>query len=225
MKKISLFTFLIGTSLALFAQNTTNTTTTTTGNVHFGLKGGVNLATLELDDDTPSTEFNTNLKTSFNLGAFVNLPLGGIFRLQPEVVFSGQGSKVSQKTTVGAGATTTTPFEYDFQYINVPVMVQLKTPGGFFVEAGPQLGLLISAKQDMQTGTDPDIKNLIKKTDFGAGAGLGYMSNMGLGIGARYTHGFSNVWNSDNAPASQKNTEVSNRTISFSLLYQFGANK
>lgn len=222
MKKISLFTFLIGTSLALFAQNTN---TTTTGTPRFGLKGGVNLATLELDDDTPSTEFNTNLKTSFNLGAFVNLPLGGNLRLQPEVVYSGQGSKVSQKTTVGAGATTTTPFEYEFHYINVPVMVQLKTPGGFFVEAGPQLGFLIGAKQDMQTGTDPDIKDLIKKTDFGAGAGLGYMSNMGLGIGARYMHGFSNVWNSDKAPASQKNTQVSNRTIAFSLLYQFGANK
>mgnify|MGYP000047020769 FL=1 len=222
MKKISLFTLLTITSVVLFAQNTT---TTTTGTARFGLKGGVNLATLELDDDTPSTEFNTNLKTSFNLGAFVNVPLGETLRFQPEVVYSGQGSKVSQKTTVGAGATTTTPFEYDFHYINVPMMLQIQTPGGFFVEAGPQIGFLLSAKQDMETGNDPDIQDLIKKTDVGAGAGLGYVSKMGLGIGARYTHGFSNVWNSDKAPAAQKNTEVSNRTISFSLLYQFGANK
>ena len=213
--------------MAIFAQDQPQQLRTeATAAPRFGLKGGVNLATLEMDDDVANTNYNTNLKTSFNVGAFVNLPVGtGMFRLQPEVVYSGQGSKVSGTPVIGS-RTSTDDYEVDIHYINVPIMAQIQTTGGFFVEAGPQFGVMISAKQDNQTGDDPEIQDYVKKLDIGLGAGLGYLSRIGLGVGARYVHGFSNVWNREDAPASAVSSlEMSNRVIQFSLIYQFGANK
>ncbi len=55
--------------------------------VRFGIKAGVNLATLEIDDDSPSNDVETNNKTSFHGGVFVNIPLAGMFRFQPELLF------------------------------------------------------------------------------------------------------------------------------------------
>ncbi len=54
--------------------------------VRFGVKAGVNLATLEIDDDSPTNEVETNNKTSFHGGFFVNVPIGGMFRFQPELL-------------------------------------------------------------------------------------------------------------------------------------------
>jgi hypothetical protein len=193
----------------------------------FGVKGGVNLASLEIDDDTPSTKFETNSKTSFHLGVYANLPLSPMFRLQPEILYFGGGSKV-QGTPLSGNQGTTMNYEADLDYISIPVKVQLMTKGGFFVEAGPQFSFLTTARQDNETGTDPDIKDqgIIRKTDFGLVGGIGYTSRIGLGLHATYMHGITNVFNTDN----QQNTnpigaDVSNRGILIGLHYSFGANK
>ena len=216
MKKISLFTLVLMGGLAASAQDQdhkpmrTEMSTAT----RFGLKGGVNLATLEIDDDA-SSGLNTNMKTSFNLGAFVNIPITDRFRIQPEVMYSGQGTKGSIDSDES--------FEYDFHYINIPIMAQLQTAGGFFLETGPQVGFMISSKLDVE-GQDVDIEESVKKTDFGWGAGIGYLSRIGLGLGARYVHGFSNVWDRDGANPSE-DMQFSNRTVQISLIYHLGAHK
>ncbi len=191
--------------------------------VRFGLRAGVNLASLELDDENTATDYNTNSKTSFQAGIFVNIPIGGMFRLQPEVSYVGQGSKVNGNfisNPLNKGS-----YELDYSYIAVPIMFQLQTNGGFFVEAGPQIAFLVRAKEDQQSGNDPDVKDKLRTTDFGAAAGIGYLSRIGLGINARYVHGFSNVYNNDNAPASVKNAEISNRGVQIGLVYHLGAQK
>jgi len=38
-------------------------------------------------------------------------------------------------------------------------------------------------------------------------------------------HGLSNVYNNDDAPASTRDAEVSNRGVQIGLVYHFGANK
>jgi hypothetical protein len=119
-------------------------------------------------------------------------------------------------------------YEADFDYISLPVKVQLMTKGGFFVEAGPQFSFLTTARQDNETGTDPDIKDqkIIRKTDFGVVGGIGYTSRIGLGLHATYMHGITNVFNTDNQQATNPiGADVSNRGILIGLHYSFGANK
>lgn len=223
MKKISLFTLVMTTGLAVFAQSEPTLRTPMESKVRFGLKGGVNLATLHLtQDDYPSGQApNTNMKTSGFGGVFVNLPLNTSFRLQPEVVFSSQGSKLK------GGALGSGSYEIDAQYVNIPVMFQYQTPGGFFVEAGPQLGFLVKAEMDGPDDTgsgDIDIKDKMKTTDFSLGGGIGYLSRIGLGVNARYNAGLSNVFNAEN-DNNQLQGKAKNSVVQIGLLYHFGAGK
>lgn len=228
MKKISLFALALSTSLAVFAQDAKPARTPMSVQPRFGIKGGVNLASLEIDDDTPTTNFNTNSKTSFHVGVYANLPIGGMFRLQPEILYIGQGSKVTG-TPLSGNQGQNMSYEVDMDYIAVPVMFQLATQSGFFVEAGPQFSFLTTARQDNATGNDPDLKDagVIKKTDFAVLGGIGFTSRIGLGVHATYIHGITNVFDTDNASttASPIGGEVSNRGIKIGLHYSFGAHK
>src|SRR5687768_7011389 len=186
MKKISLFMLVSVASLATMAQSDQpQLRTPMEVKPMFGVKGGVNLASLEIDDDTPSTQFETNSKTSFHLGVYANLPLSTMFRLQPELLYFGGGSKVDG-TPLSGNQGTRAAYEADLDYISIPVKLQLATKGGFFVEAGPQFSFLTTARQDNNTGTDPDIKDegIIRKTDFSVVGGIGYTSRIGLGLHA-----------------------------------------
>lgn len=219
MKKFSLVALALITSTAMFAQDIENRTPMSIA-PRFGIKGGVNLAKLRPDDFPATSDPSTNLKTSFHAGLLVNLPLGTRgFALQPEVLYSGQGSKVNEKTTVGT-VTTSNKYEQDMHYINVPVMLQWKSAGGFYVEAGPQIGFLIKAKQDGPGDTETDNKDSFENFEFSAGAGLGYLSRIGLGIGARYVHGFTNVLDNE---SSADDPMMRHSVINIGLFYHFGA--
>lgn len=229
MKKISLVSLLLGVVVMTHAQDRPigssappTLRTEMTAAPRFGLKAGVNLATLEIDDDSQSDPFKTNNKTSFNAGVFANIPIGGTLRFQPEVVYSRQGSKIQyQESNAPLPGSTTVNTEFDLHYLNVPLMLQVQTPGGFFVEAGPQIGFLLTAKDD-ESGID--IKDELKKTDFGAAAGIGYLSRVGLGLNARYNFGFSNIYDGE-AGNDTDEGKYKNRVLSIGLVYHFGANK
>lgn len=233
MKKISLFSLAVVTSLAVFAQDNPPARAPQAVQTRFGLKGGVNLAEYNLSNKPSGSTMGVNMRTSFNAGAFVNIPITatGSFRVQPEVVYSGQGSKL---TGVPTGSTSTSTVDYDesLHYINVPVMLQWQSMGGFLLETGPQAGFLISAKDKIPSGnassdTKIDIKDQRKGFDFSWGAGLGYVSRIGLGATARYNYGISNVLNTNNGngTVANGNTTAKNSVIQFSLLYQFGASR
>ena len=67
-------------------------------------------------------------------------------------------------------------------------MLKFKAKGGFFVEFGPQVGFRTSSDIPDQT-----INNFAKNLDLAAGAGIGYQSPIGLGVGFRYIAGLSKV--------------------------------
>ena len=219
MKKISFIVFALSIGLVTFAQN--ENVTPMAVKTRFGIKAGVNLAKLR-PSDFATNEPQTNFKSSFNAGALVNIPLGtGGFAVQPEAMYSRQGSKMKQTTTVGT-VTTTNSIEQDFGYINVPVMLQWKSAGGFYVEAGPQAGFLIAAQQEGPgNNAETENKESFKPFDFSVGAGLGFLSRIGLGIGARYNHGFRNVLDND----GDNNPSLRNSVVNIGLQWHFGAAK
>lgn len=164
--------------------------------VIFGAKAGLNLATVTGNDVD-----NTKLMPSFHVGALANFFINENFMVQPEVLFSGKGVKDDASS-------------YKFNYINVPVVVQYKTNSGFFVETGPQVGFLISAKRKVN-GNNSDFKEYIKSTDYSWVGGLGYKSAMGLGAGVRYDFGFFNI---------AKQGIIRNKALMVSVFYTFGSN-
>jgi hypothetical protein len=227
MKKISLVALGCLAVASVMAQNTEGSgrehkplRTEMSRAVRFGLQGGINLAKFGLTNFPAST----SMKTSFYGGAFVNIPLAHIFRLQPGVMWNGLGSKY----TFGSG-TTATSSEQDLHYITVPVMLQV-VPGhnGFFFEAGPYISYLTTAKSEDQTAggssTTEYNKGDFDRTDVGLIGGVGYITRIGLGFTASYLNGFTNVIKDDN-DMSNAGVKLRNRAWRFGLVYHFGAAK
>jgi len=218
MKKISFIALAIFTSSALFAQN--ENTTPMASAVRFGIKAGANLSKLRPSQVPAGTDVSTNLHTSIAGGFLVNIPVGtGGLAVQPEVLYNGQGSKMNVKTS-GLGGTTL-KYEQDLSYLSVPVMLQFKTTSGLYFELGPQASFLLKANQEGQ-GFDNDNKDDFENFEFAGNAGLGYMTRVGLGIGARYSHGFSNVLNNE---TPNEDVKLRHSVINIGLFYHFGANK
>jgi hypothetical protein len=226
MKKLSLLALAVVTSLAIYAQDNTQLKTPMARTTRFGLDAGINLANLHVDKEGYANQNlapTTNSKTAFHGGVFVDIPLGGVVSLKPSITYSKQGAKVKETTQSGTG-TTQTSFEEDLDYIYVaPAALVLTSPSGLMFETGPQVGFLISGSRENQTtNVSTDIKNNRRSTDLLWSAGLGWMSRVGLGLHARYNHGFSNIIKSSGTTSAGK---MENRLVQVGLMYHFGAHK
>ncbi len=218
MKKISLLALAITTSLAMYAQDN-QMTTPMANKTYFGIKGGVNLATFRKENYP--THLGTNMKTTWHGGLFANIPLGGIIHLQPELLYSAEGSKLTE--TLAAGNRIS--YEQDLGYIALPIMVQIKSPKGFFVELGPQPAFLIKAQSEMNN-TETENKDRWDRFNLSLNGGIGFTSRVGLGINARYNWGLTNILE-DGGGSNDPNDgpELKSNVLQIGLHYMFGANK
>ncbi len=94
-------------------------------------------------------------------------------------------------------------------------MLKLRSPGGFYVEAGPQVGFKLS-----ENVSDETIGDFAKNLDLSAGAGLGFQTKGGLGIGARYLVGLSKV--GDFEPSAGIDPDFKNSVIQVGLSIGLG---
>jgi outer membrane protein with beta-barrel domain len=153
----------------------------------WGVKGGVNLATLSSDQD-PGPEFKYRI--GFIAGGFFTWPLGGRLDLQPELLFSQQGATFD---ATGLDAIT-----IQIDSLVAPILVRYKlrpSGGGLVVFAGPSLGFALTAKVRVEAGgetTKDDISDDIKSVDYGVVFGAGWQAGR-LSIDGRYTWGLSSI--------------------------------
>ena len=169
------------------------------GHVNLGIKGGVNAYNVHNDNDT---KYDT--KAGFHFGLLGHIHFDSQFAIQPEILYSAQGYKNGDT-------------KYNLNYVNIPVLFQYMFDNGFRIQAGPQLGFLISAKSK-DNNTTVDIKDNYKPIDLGLSVGASYVvPSTGFGIDARYNFGLSNI---------NKNGTVNstNRGVQFGVFYIFGHN-
>lgn len=186
MKKFSLFLTAIFLSSALLAQT----------QAKIGLKAGLNVANFNLEEDEAN-----DARLGLHAGLLAHIHLAPQWALQPEVVYSGQGTELGDN-------------KFKLDYINVPLMIQYMFDNGFRLQAGPQLGFLLNAKIE-NNGSDFENTEDYKKTDVGIGAGVGYLSYSGFGIDARYNFGLSNI--NDFDPSNK----ITNRVFQIGVFYMF----
>ena len=168
--------------------------------VKFGAKAGLNMS--DINGDNVS---NSDSRLSFHVGGFAEIKLADKFAIQPELVYSVQGTKFD---TGGSD-----DLVYDLQYINLPVMFKYYVAEQFSLEAGPQVGFLTTAK--LKLGDDSeDIKDSLKSTDFGFNLGAGYNFTENISASLRYNIGLSDIPDSDDADAK-------NSVLSLSVGYKF----
>ena len=147
---------------------------------HFGVKAGLNASELHVKD----ADVKSDTKIGFHAGALAHIHANGSqFAFQPEVIYSLEGSKAKV-----AGETSST----NLHYINVPLLAQYMFDNGFRIEAGPQFGFLVAAKNKYD-GNTTDIKDGYKSTAISLPVGIGYLTQSGLGFDARYSFGLSDL--------------------------------
>ena len=150
--------------------------------IKFGAKGGLNFASISGNNSTGS-----DMVTSFNFGVLSEISISDKFSFQPELMYSGQGYSFNDNTIA-------------LSYLNIPLMGKYYLTKGLSIEAGPQIGFLLAAKNDKT-----DVKDSFNTFDFGVNFGLGYKLDNGLNFGVRYNLGLNDINNLDNSSSKYKN--------------------
>ena len=154
--------------------------------IKFGVKAGLNFSTISGDD---TRELDIGITTDFNFGVLAEIPISEKFSFQPELMYSGQGY-------AGEGSGEI----FILNYLNIPLIGKYYLTKGLSLEAGPQIGFLLSAKNNKT-----DVKDLFNTVDFGVNFGVGYKLDNGLNFGARYNIGLSDINNVDGFSDKNKN--------------------
>ena len=164
---------------------------------HFGLKAGMNASELH------TKNVNADTKIGFHAGGLVHIHGNSNWAFQPEVMYSLEGSKskVADVTT-----------NRNLSYINVPLLAQYMFDNGFRIEAGPQIGFLMSAKLKNDDGS-ADIKDGYKSTAISLPVGVSYLTQSGLGIDARYSLGLTDL--------NENGESVKGNNFQFGIFWQF----
>jgi hypothetical protein len=194
MKKIS---FILSVILVGFTANAQV--------ISFGLKGGLNLASVSDNEDN-----NVENRIAYHAGLFANIPVSPQIAIQPEAIYSSQGAKYSLGND---------KLNLNLNYVNIPVMVQAMVGKGFYGEVGPQLGILTSVSDKINNVELGAVeKDDFKSTDISLGVGLGFKGVSGFGINTRYNFGLTNINNSGTA-------NIKNNVLQVGLTFQLGGSR
>ena len=155
----------------------------------FGIKGGVNLTNMFVNDVS-----DENMKVGFNAGFFAKLPVTKGFSIQPELLYSSKGAKETYNNFLeGKGE-----YRFNLNYIELPVLAVINVAKNFNVHVGPYISYLaaVNIKDLNDDGTIDEIKELnaenFNRVDYGVAGGLGIdISNFTLG--ARYSYGLHEI--------------------------------
>lgn len=200
--------------------------TTQAQEIKFGAKVGLNGSTLTGDVEDAKMIFGAHV------GGFAEIKITDKFSFQPELLFSMQGAKNEYSESEEFGGDVYSYSEettVKLNYLNVPLMAKYYATQKFFVEAGPQVGFLVSAKSDYEytekingsvdysdSEDGIDVKDNFKSVDFGFNFGLGYEFTENIFAGARYNFGFSDI-----TDVSGFDDKVNNGVFQVSFGYKF----
>ena len=178
------------------------------GTMIAGAKFGLNFATFGGDNSS-----NYSGTTKFFFGGFFGYDFIRNFGLQGELLYNPVGGGYSSPGQAGGND--------GISYLEFVVLAKYSVPVNpvikIFFEAGPQLGIKLSATAHSDaTGTDTDISQYISGTDFDLVVGTGTAFRVGPGniiFDVRYNIGLSTI---------QKNGNDHNSNQVFSMAVGYG---
>ncbi len=146
----------------------------------FGIKAGTTISTTQSGSAGLENEQKDGGRTqvSYHFGALTELRITKHLSFQLEAIYSNEKSQTTKKDEM-----------YEASYIQIPLLVKFYFAKGFSIEAGPQVGYLLSSEitfdEDINSRS-PVIIDELPKTDFRFTTGLSYRFNNGIFFGGRY---------------------------------------
>jgi len=172
----------------------------------FGLKAGLNLSSLNVDD--PEASYDS--RTGYHAGIFLRGKFDKI-AVQPELLLFTQSGDIEKTATFGTA-------QESFTYLSIPFMFKFYPVLGLNLQVGPQFGFLLDGERKYDnplfSGSE-DITDYYKQSDVSVSVGAGYDFGFGLGIDLRYNLGVKDINNEANGEA------VKSRVILVSLGWNF----
>ncbi|MFP4471277.1 MAG: porin family protein [Bacteroidales bacterium] len=185
---IILFLLTLGTA-GLLAQN-----------AGFGIKGGINLANMSIDDAN-----DKNIRPGFYFGVMANLPLTMQFAVQPELLYSTRGVEMNYDEDFLGIDIADGETDFKLTYLDIPLYLVFNLSEDFHFYFGPYVGFLLDAKVDTKAevlefieindSNDLD-RDHFKSTEIGLSAGLGFEFGSFI-TGFNYSHGLTQVAKDD----------------------------
>lgn len=163
--------------------------------VRFGVRGGMNIST-ESSQEYPWGDVVSSFrsKTGVNIGGAVCFPISETIDIEADILYSRQGYKNYYYFAETIGQTDSRgDYVVNSHYLNIPVVAEYFVWKGLYVECGPQIGFLLSKKDNFGESFYGNIyeRSKTKKIDLSLVAGLGYRLANDIFINARYCYGFT----------------------------------
>lgn len=162
-----------------------------------GIKTGLNIANLKYSNN--NTSYTYDPRVGFYGGFYFTIPSNRNFSIQPEIVYSLEGAELDPIDA-----------NLNLHYINIPIMFQYNAKS-LVVEAGPQIGVLISA-----SALGNELTNDYEKVNVALGLGLGYKLRDGFGLSGRYNLGLTDI-SDDNRSNQSLKSNVFQLGITYAL--------
>ncbi len=166
-------------------------TTVFSQGVDFGVKAGVNFASI-----TDATGLDS--RTGFVAGVFVGGKFNDNLGIQADLLYSQQGAEFS----LG---------DFNLDYVTVPVVVKYFVAQGLNIQLGPQFGVIVN--DEAQTVVGETINDIATNDfDLSGVVGIGYDLPMGIRLDGRYNFGLTDV---------AKSADGKNSVVTLSVGYSF----
>lgn len=151
----------------------------------FGIKAGPNFAKV-----TKASNINAGNSTGFHAGVFLAPQSKGVLGFRTELIYSKQGYDFKNGTTTGS---------VKLNYILLPQLMQINITKYVALQAGFQMGFLLSASADSNKTTTGNAQadkmiDFMNKFDYGAAGGVEVHPFKGLLIGARINVSFADLY-------------------------------
>lgn len=155
-----------------------------------GIKGGLNVSNLYVDDVE-----DEDARFGFHAGIFAQYPIGEFFAIQPELLYSNKGSKATYDVLGLTG-----DYQLNLNYLDLPVLAVFKLGEAAEIHAGVYLAYLLAASTSTEGDFGDDYEELDKdhfnSFDFGLVGGFAMNFNP-VTIGLRYNYGLNQLSDSD----------------------------
>ncbi len=127
------------------ARTMTDSDTDTRSKFILGAKLGINYSNVY---DSEGQDFVADPKLGLVAGGFVTIPLGKLFAIQPEVLYSQKGFK-------GEGTLLGSPYSFKrtTDYLDVPLFLAFRPVEYLSIVAGPQFSYLMKEKNEFTSAT------------------------------------------------------------------------
>ncbi|WGH75976.1 porin family protein [Tenacibaculum tangerinum] len=195
MKKNIFIILILFFSISINSQNT---------KMQFGIKSGINMSKYTPELNVENTRLaDYQRKIGFYIGGYTNIKISQKFKIQPEILFSSQGTKRVFEDISLTDSNGELIISGDIEekisesVISTPITLQYFINNEFNLEGGIQLGYIMNRKQEITKNpldsffgnNSQNINTNYDKFDLGFNIGLGYEVFENMRINTRYFHG------------------------------------